>query len=265
MNLDDWPCVVAARAHDPARRVPFHVGGVRVGSVAREHLESLRQLDAQRALAIEPQALHLVADARDEALAALNARLHEAGLVRGWRDETYAIVTAFGAEPLALIERASARFWGTLTFGAHANGYVEGPDGRPTALWIARRALTKATDPGLLDNLVGGGVPWGQTPWQTLVREGDEEAGLSAELMQQRATPAGSVQLQRDVPEGLQHEQIFVFDLALPPQVPPVNRDGEVSEFRCWPIDEALRLAASDAMTVDAALVTWDFARRWGW
>jgi 8-oxo-dGTP pyrophosphatase MutT (NUDIX family) len=265
VNLADWPCVAAARAHDPSRRVPFWIGDACVGSVAREHLGALRALDVERALAIEPGAVRLLAPERDAALAALNRRLREeAGLIRGWRNETYAIVTAFGEPPLALTERAAARFWGTLTFGAHANGYVAGPDGRPAALWIARRALTKATDPGLLDNLVGGGVPWGQTPWQTLVREGDEEAGLDAALMQQHAVAAGSVDLHRDVAEGLQREQIFVFDLALPEGVRPVNRDGEVAEFRLLPIDEALRLAASDAMTVDAALVTRELARRWG-
>ena len=84
-----------------------------------------------------------------------------------------------GAPPLALIERAAARFWGTLTFGAHANGYVADAQGRPTHLWIARRSTHKATDPGKLDNLVGGGVPHGQTPFETLVREGFEEAGLA--------------------------------------------------------------------------------------
>ena len=65
-------------------------------------------------------------------------------------------------ERLATIERASARFWGTLTLGAHATGYTRSAGGRPEALWIARRSFTKATDPGMLDNLVGGGVPHGR-------------------------------------------------------------------------------------------------------
>ena len=89
------------------------------------------------------------------------------------------------------MERASARFWGTLTLGAHANGFVADADGRPTHLWIAQRSFDKATDPGKFDNLIGGGVPEGQTPLQALVREGWEEAGLTPDAL--RAVDAGSV------------------------------------------------------------------------
>ena len=74
----------------------------------------------------------------------------------------------------ATIERAAARFWGTLTLGAHCNGYVADAHGRPTHLWVARRSLSKPTDPGMLDNLIGGGVPLGQSPLEALQREAFE-------------------------------------------------------------------------------------------
>ena len=195
-----------------------------------------------------------------------NAGAAEPGAARGrprarLAHEPYAVVTRLGQAPLALIERAAARFWGTLTFGAHANGYVVDAAGRPTHLWIARRALTKATDPGKLDNLVGGGVPHGQAPFETLVREGFEEAGLGPELMR-GATPGRTIELRCDIAEGFMHEQIHTFDLCLPAGLHPVNQDGEVAELRRWPINEALALAAGDAMTTDASLVTLDFALR---
>jgi 8-oxo-dGTP pyrophosphatase MutT (NUDIX family) len=140
---------------------------------------------------------------------------------------------------------------------------VADANGRPTQLWIAQRALSKATDPGKHDNLIGGGVPDGQTPLQTLVREGWEEAGLAPALLQD--AEAGSVlQLRRDIPEGLQHEWLHVFDLRLPAGLKPHNQDGEVAGFDCLPLDDALALAAGDTMTVDAALVTLDFALRRG-
>jgi len=74
---------------------------------------------------------------------------------------------------------------------------------------------------------------------------------------------AGSVlRLLRDIPEGLQHERLYGFDLAMPAGLRPHNQDGEVAGFELLPVAQALRLAAGDAMTVDAALVTLDFALR---
>ena len=255
-----WPALAAARRCD-LPRVPFTIGGVAVGSVAATHLAALRAWPQW--LTVDDRGVQLVAADRASALAAVNIALHASGLIPAWRDETYPIVTHLGGPPLALIERASARFWGTLTFGAHANGYVADAQGRPTHLWIARRALSKATDPGKLDNLVGGGVPYGQTPFETLVREGFEEAGLPAALMR-LAVPGGIIELARDIAEGFMHEQLHAFDLCLPAGVTPVNQDGEVAELRRLPVREAIELAAGDTMTVDAALVTLGFALRHG-
>ena len=128
-------------------------------------------------------------------------------------------------------------------------------------MWIARRSATKATDPGKLDNLIGGGVPWQQTPWDALVREGFEEAGLSPAQMA-RATPGRVIELDRDVPEGRQFERLHVFDLQLLKAECPVNQDGEVAEVGLWSIHHTCAAAATDEMTVDAALVTLDFLLR---
>lgn len=255
-----WPALAAARRRE-VPRVPFTIDGMAVGSVAAAHLDALRVWPQW--LAVDASGVQLIATRRDSALAVVNAALRAQGLILAWRDETYAILTHLGEPPLALIERATARFWGTLTFGAHANGYVADAQGRPTHLWIARRSDHKATDPGKLDNLVGGGVPFGQTPHETLLREGFEEAGLDTDRMRQ-AVPGRVIELACDIAEGFMHEQLHSFDLCLPADVTPVNQDGEVAELRCLPVDDAIELAAGDAMTVDAALVTLDFALRHG-
>jgi 8-oxo-dGTP pyrophosphatase MutT (NUDIX family) len=253
--LSDWPALRQAAAYDAAARVPFMLNDRQVGSVARTHLLALRDLDVPAS--DTEVALH----ATEATLARLNAALREQGLIVAWRDEPFPILDPTTGARLGTMERAAARFWGTLTLGAHANGYVADASGLPTHLWIAQRSLTKATDPGKHDNLIGGGVPDGQTPLQTLLREGWEEAGLQPEQM--RGVIAGSVlRLQRDIPEGLQHEWLHVFDLQLPHGLEPDNQDGEVAGFACLPMDEALILAAGDTMTVDAALVTLDFALR---
>lgn len=255
-----WPALAAARSHDKTR-LPFVMGATVVGSVARAQVQALAAF--AQWLHIEPDRITLActAETRDETLAGINLALRDAGHIVAWRDETYAVVLQHGEPPHALIERAASRFWGTLTFGAHCNGYVAGEGGRPTHLWIARRSFDKPTDPGLLDNLVGGGVPWNQTPFETLVREGWEEAGISPAQMRE-ARPGSVLELLRDIPEGLQHEHLFAFDLCLPPEARPVNQDGEVCELHRMPVDEAIERAAAGEMTVDAALVTLDFALR---
>ena len=257
---DAWPSIeIATRRERP--RVPFVIDGVVVGSVAVAHLDALRPWAPQVRVERGAVTLAVPAAERDDTLAALNAALRGQGLIRAWRDETYPVVDPATLRLLARIERAASRFWGTLTFGAHGTGWVAGADGRPAALWIAQRSFGKATDPGAHDNLVGGGVPHGQTPFETLVREGWEEAGLTPEVMR-RARPGRVIRLQRDIPEGLQFEWIHAYDLQLQPDEMPVNQDGEVHAFSLLPTADALAIAAGTTMTADAALVTLDFALR---
>lgn len=281
-----WPAVAQARRGDPRSRVALHVAGRLAGSVARQHLDALAELAASTrtpgsrwTIGVDGVALEInlpgastparpalpmpdpsrVEAAFDE----LNSALRAAGLITGWRDERYLVTCLDTRVVLGRLERAAARFWGTLTLGAHANGWVAGADGRPEALWIAQRSLTKATDPGLFDNLIGGGVPADQSPWEALLREGWEEAGLGPELLR-TARPGRIWRLERELPEGWQVEELHVHDLQLPPDTVPVNQDGEVARFDRLPVDEALALARSGRMTVDASLATLDFALRHG-
>ncbi|MEO7853181.1 MAG: DUF4743 domain-containing protein [Rubrivivax sp.] len=262
-----WSALDAAVAHDPSARVPFFIGPsadeVRVGSVARAHLPELAGFAPALQIAPDRVSMRLAGADRDSTLEHINRQLRAHQLIHGWREETITLWGADGIAPLARIERAAARFWGTLTLGAHATGYVARDDGRPEKIWIAQRAFDKATDPGCFDNLVGGGVADGQTPSAALVREGREEAGLTPALMQ-HVKAAGVLRMLRDIPEGLQHEHLHAFDLALPSEWQPSNQDGEVAGFQLLPVAEAITLAAGHAMTVDAALVTLDFALRHG-
>ncbi|MCW7539522.1 DUF4743 domain-containing protein [Aquabacterium sp. A7-Y] len=261
-----FPAVQAARQLRSDRRLPFLIGGRQVGSVAREHLPLLS--DCAPWLQIGANGVRMDDRLRNEvqrsaALCAANQSLRDDGVLTGWRDETYAVVAELGSPVLALIERAAARFWGTLTLGAHLNGYVADGSGRPTHLWIARRALSKTTDPGKLDNLVGAGVPHGQTPFEALVRECWEESGLPAELARM-ATPGERLRLHRDVPAGVQHEVLHVWDLQLPADFRPRRIDGEVMEHRLLPVAEVVELLHGEEMTVDAAIATLGFLSRRG-
>ena len=203
--------------------------------------------------------------ARTEALARVAAALAADGHLTAWRDERYAVAPRFGGTPLFLLERAAARYFGISTYAAHVNGLVRRGD--QTAMWIARRSPLKAIDPGLLDNLVGGGIAAGAGVRQTVIKEAWEEAGLPAALaLHARAT--GAVHLCREQPDGLQHETIFVHDLLLPPDFIPTGQDGEVVDHRLIPLVEAARLIANadgdDVVTADASLVILDCLIRRG-
>lgn len=163
--------------------------------------------------------------------------------------------------PLFEIERAAIRRFGLTAYGANLNAYVGG--GSTLRIWVARRSLSKPVDPGLLDNLVGGGVASGYTAWETLLKECDEEAGIPRDVASQ-ARPAGSVHSLHEVPEGLHNEVVYVYDLPLQPTFVPANCDGEVSEFRLAAVHDVLAWLERGDFAVEAGLVARDFMRRHG-
>ena len=133
----------------------------------------------------------------------------------------------------------------------HLNGIVG------ERMWLARRSATKQTDPGMLDNLVAGGISVGYSVEATLVKEAWEEAGLPAELAR-KAKFGGTLTVVREVPRGVQWETVIIYDLELPPDFQPKNQDGEVSEFQLLPFSEI----ENQNLTYEAALVAQDYLRR---
>lgn len=202
-------------------------------------------------------------EARSAAIADVAATLRREGALPAWRDELYAVAPAFDAPALFRIERGAARYFGVRTYAAHVNGIVD--DGGETRMWIARRSLQKAVDPGLLDNLVGGGIAAGLSVRATVIKEAWEEAGID-ERLASKAIAVGVVHVRRAMFDGLQRETVFVHDLALPAHFVPANQDGEASEHRLVDLAEAARLAAEDGgpdeVTVDASAVVLDYLER---
>ncbi len=197
--------------------------------------------------------------ARTAAVEAVTRALAGDGLLSAWRDERYAVAVEFGAAPLVDIERAAARYLGIRTYAVHVNGLVR--NGGELAMWLARRSPTKAIDPGLLDNLVGGGIATGYGVLDTLRKEAWEEAGIQSTVAA-RARPEGSIDICRAQPQGLQRETVFVYDLELDADFRPANQDGEAVEHRRLTMSDAAKLIAADggddAVTADASLVILD-------
>ncbi|MBP0637063.1 DUF4743 domain-containing protein [Cupriavidus sp. AcVe19-6a] len=266
--------VAARTGFDPASKLRLVVAGQQVGWLPRSHAAILRGmgciLGPEEGVADGTAAVELLPgrsgfDVLSAALAALAHQLADAGHVRGWRHELFAVTAALDAPALAAVERAAARFLGLLTFASHMNGIVDTADaGGGPVLWISRRSPAKSVDPGMWDNLVAGGMPHGSDPLATLVRECEEESGIPPALAG-RVQPHGMIEVLRDLPEGVQWEQVYVYDLMLPPGFVPRNQDGEVSEHRRVGLAALLDIMSSGAMTVDATLVTLDALRRRGW
>jgi 8-oxo-dGTP pyrophosphatase MutT (NUDIX family) len=225
----------------PERFVPLIAGRAKIGWLRPELAARLRAW---------PQVFSANADAvrllDAKALASVVETLAAEGFIPGWRNERYAVDGGFE------IERAAARPFGLTTHAVHLNGVVE------NSMWLARRAASKPIDPGMLDNLVGGGVTAGLSNEQVLVKEAWEEAGIPAELVR-RATRGGTARVLREVPEGVQSEVIHVYDLELPRDFQPRNQDGEVSEFMLLPLEKVLR---EKSLTHEAALAAQDYFRR---
>ncbi|AFT84454.1 NUDIX hydrolase [Paraburkholderia phenoliruptrix] len=261
------PCLIAARRFDAAAHLPFWIDAEQVGWIRSSDVHLLARwpdvFEIDNARVVLAPSFNTV-DLRSAALASVIGALAAEGRIPGWRDETYAIRNAFDARPLAYIERAASRFFGTMTYAVHLNGVVEYADGGAPRLWIARRSGTKATDPGMLDNVVAGGIGWGFSVETTIVKECWEEAGIPEEIAA-RAVAGRTAHVLQSLPEGTQAEQIFIYDLALPADFAPRNQDGEVGEHRLARIDEVARWIEEGAMTVDASLATLDclLRRRW--
>jgi len=247
---------------------PLRIDGAVAGWVDDERASRLAQFDVFDVAADRIVFTAGIDDraSRTAAMARVARQLADDGLLTRWRDERYEVAQEFGAPPWFELERAAARYFGVLTHAAHINGLVRRSD-RAVAMWIARRSDTKAIDPGMLDNLVGGGIATGHTVASTVIKEAFEEAGIEASVAS-HAIGVGKVHICRQQPDGLQRETIFVHDLWLPEDFVPECHDGEVVEHALVPLDDTAALIAGaagpDAVTADASLVILDCLLRHG-
>ena len=257
-----------ALAVPPARYRPFVVRGVPYGLV--DDARATRLAGFPRVFHVDARSVALVdalgdCASRSAALADVAAALRAEGALPAWRDERYTVAAAFDAPPVFHLERGATRYFGVRTYAAHVNGLVGGT--RPAQMWLARRSPAKAVDPGLLDNLVGGGIGAGFSVEATVIKEAWEEAGI-VEVLARRAHPVGTVFVRRPMFDGLQRETVFTHDLALTDDFIPANQDGEAVEHRLVGLAEAAsaiaRSGGPDEVTIDASVVVLDCLLRHG-
>lgn len=251
-SLPDLYAALSARAQEPAPvgAHALYIAGRRCGWATHAACDALHgaahiDVDAEAlriGTALTPGAT------LDAVLQQAAQLLRQANCLRGWRDELLDVLD--GDTALGVIERAAVRPLGLLTKAVHLNAWT--PDGR---IWIARRALSKSTDPGMWDTLVGGLAGSGEPLETALVRECGEEAGLDAPDLAQRTPLRTILRIHRRLPEGYQVEDVLTSTCVLAADARPANRDGEVMEIAAADVDTVVRRVAEGEFTLEAALV----------
>src|ERR1700747_579456 len=256
--------IVSCNNYDPTRVVPLFAGNDRVGLLRRDNAAALRRFPDIFAVAddrVSLQARGDVAAVSRAVDAVVDALVVEKRIPKS-RNETFDVAPRWGAPPVFRLDRGAVSFFGTRAYGVHLNGYRRQRDA--LCLWIRRRAPDKRVAPNKLDNLVAGGIGNGHGVDETLLKEGEEEASIPRSLLE-HATPASAVSYRLEARLGIRADVLFVYDLEMPADFVPKNRDGEIVHFELMPASAVLeRIRATSDFKFNVNLVILDFAVRHG-
>lgn len=194
-------------------------------------------------------ALHIPTKDAKSILTDLGFWLHAQHWVPAWRDELQTVHNQRG-EALFDLERGLFKMFGLRSQAVHI--HIETPDG---LIWAGRRSIHKKENPGMLDNLSAGGLGAGETPWDCVWRELDEEAGLCPNQVE-LALAREPILVSRPVGIGWHHETIHLFKGIVPRNWTPTNRDGEVQGFELMSHKACINAVNQWRFTPDAGLVT---------
>lgn len=167
------------------------------------------------------------------------------------------------------MERIAAPLFGVVTYGVQLLAYTE-KDGE-LHVWIARRARNKRTFPGMLDSTVGGSLETGETPFECLVREANEEASFDHDFTRSKATAVGTINylcLTDERSKGerglLCPETQFLYEMKVDLDLIPRPGDDEVEAFVLMSIPELKDALARSDFTPANGEVVIDFFIRHG-
>eukprot|EP00835_Amoeboradix_gromovi_P004057 NODE_296_length_11478_cov_0.345197.p4 type:complete len:283 gc:universal NODE_296_length_11478_cov_0.345197:1131-283(-) len=180
--------------------------------------------------------------------------------LQGWRDEKYPIYIA-NKNQIGTLERSGCGLFGISTYGVHVNGYTT--ENGDVKMWIARRSISKQTWPGYLDQMVAGGIPAGQSKFDSVIRECQEEANVPLDISK-KSKAAGMVSYFMLSDIGFCPETQYCYDLHLPNDFVPAPNDGEVDSFQLLSLVEIRMLILENKFKPNCALVIVDFMIRHG-
>jgi 8-oxo-dGTP pyrophosphatase MutT (NUDIX family) len=257
--------IAACNTYDLAAFIPLVVDDVAVGWIHGSNVAALTGKGSPliaKAERISFAPGNESPEERSAAIAKVAPAWVQLGLVPKLRREIYPVRRFWSDADFFRIDRALAQILGCRAFGVHLNGYVKKNGG--TWLWIGRRNSDRMIEPNKLDNMVAGGQPADLGIEENLFKECEEEAGMPASLAQ-NAMPAGTVTYAFEGDRGLKVDTLFCYDLDVPEDFTPQNRDGEILDFHLMPVEEVLALIeAGPAFKFNVSLVILDFAIRHG-
>ncbi|HEX3349271.1 MAG TPA: DUF4743 domain-containing protein [Acetobacteraceae bacterium] len=241
----------------PGNRLPFLIGCQLVGWVKPQMADALAAYDA---IVRGPDRVTLKETMAGD-LPAIAEGLADRALFR-FRHEEFDVRADPEGDVLARVDRGALPQLGIMSVGVHLNGLVRRADG--IHVWVGHRAMDKPLDPGKLDQIVAGGVPAGMTPEETLTKEAEEEAGMSAALVA-NARHVARVTYAHERAEGLRRDLLHCYDIDLPDNFMPHSNDGEVDRFELWPIGRVYETVRdTDQVKFNVNLVLIDLFQRLG-
>ncbi|AAS50687.2 ABL084Cp [Eremothecium gossypii ATCC 10895] len=191
--------------------------------------------------------------------------------LKGWRNEKYAVYVEH--LPYVLIERALSSVFGIITYGVHMNGYLRDASTGELLIWVPRRSYKKATWPGMLDNVVAGGLGHPHGVYDTLLKESMEEAALPEEVIRNGARAVGVVSYFYHKPGGtysteadfITGEIEYLYDIQLPVDVIPKPNDDEVNNFTLMTLQQVVDALIRGDFKPNCGLIMLDFLVRHGY
>ena len=167
------------------------------------------------------------------------------GIVSYWANELFPVYASTG-EHILDMDGCGVDPFGIVSYAVHMIAYVTTKENKNETrkFWVPRRAKTKMSYPGMLDNTVGGSLRSGERAIDCIVREATEEGGFPEEYMRENVRACGTPSYQIDRTdnsrEGCQHQVQYLYKIEVQEGFMPKPCDGEVEEFILIGIEEVV-------------------------
>ena len=171
-------------------------------------------------------------DSRTKFFSELGKKLQQENILQ-LRNEDM-LLASFCNKDLCKIDRTLTNYFGTKSSGIHINSYIE--KNNKKYMWISKRSKL-ILDPLQYDNLVAGGVAFGYSVLDTIIKESEEEAGIPRELSI-KCMHRGTFSYIVERYFGVRNDVVHFFDLELPENFIPKKQDDEVEDFYLFSLEE---------------------------